>query len=97
MNIIYFFYFNLLVIFPLFIYIGYVIFKQYKLNLLFKILIIFIGSYLVLINLYKLIKIIGKIRHNKPISSDLGILIIMVACILFAFSLYKIIKIHIKN
>ena len=97
MNIIYFFYFNLLIIVPLFLYVGYVIFKQYKYKLPFKILIVIMGVYLVFINLYKLIKIIGKIRHNKPISSDLGILIIMVACILFAFSLYKIIKIHFKN
>ena len=97
MNIIYFFYFNIFIIVPLFLYVGYVIFKQYKYKLPFKILIIIFSAYLVSINIYKLISIINKIRHNKPFNSDLGILIIMVASILFAFSLYKIIKIHTKN
>ena len=93
MEIIYFYYFNIFIIVPIFLYVGYIILKKYNYGTAFKILIVLFSLYLILINLFKLITIIKKIKTNKKFNEDLGLLIIFLACVFFAFSTYKIYKI----
>lgn len=92
MNIPYFNLFNIFIIFPLFLFVGYHIFYQLKLNKISISLILLSMIYLLIIHSYRLFKGIETIKTHGDFKREAGLFIIIISFLILGFNLFYVYK-----
>ena len=84
--------FQIFVIFPLFIYVGYNIFKNVKYSLSVVIAILLFGLYLLTLHAYNFYDIFNRMRTKTKYPKEFGVLVIMIGILVLSYSIYMYIK-----
>lgn len=88
MNMKFFSLLQILVVVPIFIYVGYNIYKNVKYSLPVVISILFFGFYLFALHAYFFFDIFNRMVTKTRYPQEFGILIIMISILILIYSIY---------
>ena len=80
--------FQIFVVVPLFIFVGYNIFKNVKYSLAVIISILLFGLYLAAFHIYNFYDIFNRMKTKTRYPKEFGILVIMIGVLILGFSIY---------